>query len=306
MVTDDSIRELRELRDRHTELVDRLRAWTRTGGPIEASWALATQRLQRELHLAQCRAARRIFVSGQESSGPAAHCLGAFLVRREQVRRRGGSAVGVERAEYQRRHLEELRACRRVGGFQRFGDVDMAFVCDFCDGHLVWGDVERVPSAPTTHDSSPSPWPAPPVDGPSPPTSPTDNANTSTAYFGAAAAAAGGAAGVTHQQPQQLQQESWQATTYSMTRHREKQVVFAPLAIANHVPPHPGDWLARLTCPFCEDEAARPVDVDEDDEAWRPGDAVFEDLEALQEHLEWYHVPRAASGKGVADSCAVM
>lgn len=143
--------------------------------------------------------------------------------------------------------------CTKVGGFERFGDEDIAFVCDFCDGHLVWEDLESVPTR--TAPEAPNP----PASQPSPPTT----------------------------NPQ------WQATGTSLSGPRQKPVVFAPLAVASHMAPLHGDWQARLLCPFCEEAAQQPRDEDDDEEAYRP-DHEFEDVAALQEHLEWQHTAAAA------------
>ncbi|CAN8096057.1 unnamed protein product [Discula destructiva] len=44
--------------------------------------------------------------------------------------------------------LEDLvPACNKVGHFERFGEGDVAFVCDFCDGFIVWEDLARLPSS---------------------------------------------------------------------------------------------------------------------------------------------------------------
>lgn len=264
---DDSLVELRDLRDRHAEHVECLRSWSRSGGPIDPTWVRTTQTLQRELHCAQCRAARRVFASVQESSN---RCLGAFLVHRKQREWSTTQPAGIEEAAYQSRYLEELRMCGRVGSFQRFGDSDIAFVCDFCDGHLVWEDLERMPPARTTHDD-PATWPT------------------------TAPALPGG-----RQRPQ------WQATGFSQSAHESKQVVFAPVAIANHGAPQPGDWQARLLCPYCEEEAAQPLDEDDEEGIWHP-DRSFDDVAALQEHFEWQH---PAAGKGSSSSgnsgCRIM
>ncbi len=251
MATDESIIELRALRERFTVIIQCLKEWSKTGGPIDPIWTRDTHRLQRELHLAQYRAAQRIFQAGQESS---ARCLGAFLVRRKQRALSSRQLASVEESEYQRRFLEENRMCNQVGDFLRFGDVDLAFVCDFCDGHLVWEDLDKMPSVRTCQEDAT--W------------TPSQRAR---------------------QPPSRRCDTSWQALGFSKSKHEEKQVVFGPVAIANHVAPHPGDWQARITCPFCEDMADEPRDADDEEEPWRP-DATFDDMTAFQEHLEWQHV----------------
>ncbi|WP_254558075.1 hypothetical protein, partial [Salmonella enterica] len=53
--------------------------------------------------------------------------------------------------------IEEVVACNTIGKFERFGDRDIAVVCDFCDGHLVWEDIESIPSVRGAIDASASP-----------------------------------------------------------------------------------------------------------------------------------------------------
>ena len=264
--SDASLEELRALRDKFHTHIDCLRDWSRSGGPIDPTWVRDTHILQRDLHLAQYRAARRIFASGQESTS---RCLGAFLVHRKQRDWATRQVAGVEEGAYQKRYLEELRACNRVGSFQRFGDEDIAFVCDFCDGHLIWEDLDRMPSVRTAHEDAT--WPA----APAAPVSPTSG------------------------NPQ------WQATGFSHSKHEEKQVVFAPEAIANHIAPHPGDWQARLLCPICETEAAKPQDQDDEEYIWRP-DNIYDDLPAFQEHLEWQHTTATTIPAPTASNCILM
>lgn len=74
----------------------------------------------------------------------------------------------------------------------------------------------------------------------------------------------------------------------SIAAQQEKDVVFAPLVIANHFVPRPGDWQARITCPFCEELAEQPQEDDDGEDQYRP-DYEFDDVAALQEHLEWQH-----------------
>jgi hypothetical protein len=241
----------------HTE---NLRDWTKAGGPIDPTWTRDLQILQKDLHRSQCRAARRVFTSGQESSS---RCLGAYLVQRTQ-RHAALSAASTtdtlrEETEQSRRYLAELLACNKVGTFQRFGEDDIAFVCDFCDGHIVWEDLNRMPNARTTQMA---------------------NVPTNTT------------------------QPDWQATGQSRLRSEPKQVVFAPVAIANHSAPLLGDWQAKLQCPFCEADAERPQDEDDEEYVWKP-ENEYEDLVALQDHLEWQHAGQQNGSQG-ASNCSVM
>ena len=88
----------------------------------------------------------------------------------------------------------------------------------------------------------------------------------------------------------------WQAMGTSRSTGERKHVIYGPIAIANHIPPHRLDWRASLTCPICEEEVEQPRDKDDEEEIYRP-DEQFEDIAALQEHLEWQH-----SGKTLTDS----
>jgi hypothetical protein len=228
--------------------VSNFKEWARAGGPINPIWAKETADLKRELHRAQCRAARRIFESKQESS---TRCLGAFQVYRQQ--RAWTNRLNIEEGEYQLRHLEELVACNSVGKFERFADQDIAFVCDFCDGYIVWPDLEGMPSMRSADETATSPV------SPISPTTSTPN---------------------------------WQATGFSMAAREQKDVVFAPLAIANHIAPQGGDFVARLLCPFCEGVYSYAQGDDEMEEIrYAQDESGFEDLQALQEHLEWQHTP---------------
>ncbi|RCI07711.1 hypothetical protein L249_5711 [Ophiocordyceps polyrhachis-furcata BCC 54312] len=257
----ESLQELRMLRSRCRDLVFALKDWTRCGGPINPVWVVHTHSLQRDLHRAQCRAARRIFTSDRESS---ARCLGAFLLLR-----RGRTAAGVE----------------AVGTFERFSDEDVVFVCDFCDGHLVWHDVEAVPLLKTATTTTTSGSPTSISTTTTTTTTTTTNVTTAIPPL-----------------------PFWQTPALSTSSATPKTVISPLVAIANHVPPPLGDWLAPLLCPYCEDEARRPHDDDDDDEA----DAYravsideFDDLEALQLHFEAYH-PASSPVDAGGSSCLVM
>lgn len=172
-----------------------------------------------------------------------------------------------------RSSLEELvPVCNAVGRFQRLGggggsSHDAAFVCDFCEGHIVWPDLRSMPSART----------------PLPPTAVT---------------------GYPH----------WQAKGASAATEEDKTVVFAPVAIANHMPPEPGDWQARLICPYCEEDTYLDQGEDSSELRYVQDEKGFPDLEAFREHLEWYHtalpVPPisslASALPSAASSCRVM
>ncbi|KAI9149440.1 hypothetical protein HJFPF1_11493 [Paramyrothecium foliicola] len=244
----ESMEELKTLRTTFQSHVQDLKDWAKTGGPINPIWVRETKRLQTELHRAQCRAARRIFVSGQEET---IRCLGAFVVHRVQ-RSWSSLAAGVANGDYRKRYVDELLACKAVGSFERFGEHDIAFVCDFCDGHIVWEDLDSVPSARSADLAQAD------VRSPISPVSPIN------------------------------QSPYWQATGLSRTNNDEKQIIFAPVAIANHMVPLPGDWSARVICPYCEETGRQAQDADDDEDGYRP-DVEFEDIVALQEHLEWQH-----------------
>ncbi|PHH61724.1 hypothetical protein CDD81_8016 [Ophiocordyceps australis] len=265
----ESLEELRALRLRFKALVQGLRDWCRAGGPINPVWVRDTLALQRHLHRAQCRAARRIFSSATESSR---RCLGAFIVqqlqqqqqeqqqqsqrRQQRVNALEGGCEAMTRADDtgQQRLLhmvEGADGCARIGGFERFGDRDIAFICDFCDGHLIWEDLEAVPMPPAPSSQS----------------------------------------------------VPWQTTGLSLSEAQENKVICAPLVVANHVAPPPGDWQAGLLCPLCETEARQPQDEDDDDHVYH-AEYEFEDVAALQTHFEWQHMPGATLPS--AKSCRVM
>ncbi|KAF9881131.1 hypothetical protein CkaCkLH20_01281 [Colletotrichum karsti] len=259
-----SIDELRRLQTKFETHIENFKDWAKIGGPINPIWARETTELRRELHRAQCRAARRIFTAEQESSS---RCLGAFLVYRKQ--REWANRVIVTEEEYHRRHVEEVVACNTIGKFERFGDRDIAFICDFCDGHLVWEDLESIPARRAAQD--------------------TTNIPVS---------------------PSSTQLPHWQATAITNSNREPKTVVYAPLAIANHIAPYQGDWIARLECPYCEEAPYIEPGEDGEDEARNAQDeSGFEDLAAFQEHLEWQHttasIPAVSLPKAAKD-CVMM
>ncbi|KAF4984234.1 hypothetical protein FZEAL_522 [Fusarium zealandicum] len=260
----ESVEELRALRVQFVAHVENIREWGRSGGPINPIWVRETHHLQRKLHRSQCRAARRIYNSEKEASS---RCLGAFLVHRRQREWTTNRTVPDE-AEYMRRYREELRLCNVVGSFKRFGEHDIAFVCDYCDGHIIWEDIENMPSLRTFQEAAASPilTLSPTTDNP-----------------------------------------HWQATAFTLAGHQEKQVVFAPVAIANHVAPQHRDWLASLLCPYCEEDSTEPQEQYDEEDAYRP-ELGYEDMAAFQEHLEWQHTVTAPTSQVQApsDNCLVM
>ncbi|SPO00709.1 uncharacterized protein DNG_03457 [Cephalotrichum gorgonifer] len=283
----ESIAELESLHARFNLHIQNLRNWAAAGGAVNPVWAAETAHLRRLLHRAQCRAAARIFALGRESEP---RCLGAFLVYRKQRAWAGGGGGGPDAAtgggggEYGRRQLEELVACNAVGKFERFGDQDVAFVCDFCDGYLVWEDLESMPSLRSVDDRAlaradpASPGGQQQQEPPAPPPA---------------------GEGVEH----------WQATGFALSTREEKSVVFAPLAIGNHVAPAPGQWRARVACPFCEDRYVLAQGDDEMEQIrYGHDENTFEDLAAFQGHLEWQHtaLPRPALLPSARESCTVM
>ncbi|KAK4241258.1 hypothetical protein C8A03DRAFT_30603 [Achaetomium macrosporum] len=326
--TPESLQELSSLLTKFEFHAQNFKDWARHGGPINPVWARETVQLRRDLHRAQCRAARRIFATVQDGD----RCLGAFQVYRQQKRneadrqrrqrdkeelppwqreqqqqqqqQRGSDGqVGVVEDEEdavaasrqpggeglssmgellasmsppraggskRRGSLEELvPRCNAVGRFQRLegGSQDAAFVCDFCDGYIVWPDLRSMPSERM----------------PLPPTA---------------------VSGYPH----------WQANGISAETGEEKTVVFAPLAIANHMPPEPGDWQAALMCPYCEEDTYLDEGEDSSELKYVQDEKGFPDLEAFRAHLEWYHtampVPPlsalASKLPSAASNCRVM
>jgi len=193
--------------------------------------------------------------------------------------------------EYQRQRYEELVLCNTVGKFERFGERHIAFVCDYCDGYIVWEDLETMPSIRTVDEAlalgrnrtsvvgSPGP------DG----LAPLLLRRTSTSVT------------VQHQQPPTPPAAGiahWQATGFAVSTREEKSIVFAPLAIANHLAPETGEWNTRMLCPFCDDDyaqaqgqGAETTADDEDAVKWAPDERGYEDLNKFREHLEWQHTP---------------
>ncbi|ORY71168.1 uncharacterized protein BCR38DRAFT_330556 [Pseudomassariella vexata] len=250
----ESLEDLRLLCTRFELHMQNFKDWARTGGPINPVWARETIELRRELHRAQCRAARRIFNAEQETT---TRCLGAFQVFRVQR--------SPEKA--QQRNLEELMMSNKVGKFERFGEHGIAFVCDFCDGYMVWDDLREMPShrKPTT-----TPDGLEPMSGTS--TTPAT-------------------------------QDTWQATGFSASDGTEKPIVFAPVVIANHMPPVPGEWQARILCPYCDEYYEYEQGDDEMERVkWNQDEDGFEDMAAFKEHLEWSHVGIVPS----TTNCSVM
>ncbi|KAL2178916.1 uncharacterized protein P884DRAFT_239295 [Thermothelomyces heterothallicus CBS 202.75] len=334
--TPESLQTLRNLLDRFQSLTQNLRDWVRHGGPINPVWARETAQLRRALHRAQRRAAGRIFAAVQQDPDEGgARCLGAARVYRQQKRnqaerarrpawqqqqhqhggqqrgRTGGrSHEGMEATRRpadlvghggfagsgyddggadvvgevgsssgggggggvvlgRRGSLEELvPSCNAIGRFRLFGEDsrDAAFVCDYCDGFIVWPDLQSIPSERS----------------PLPPTA---------------------VSGYPH----------WQAKGISAESGEEKQVVFPPVAIANHMPPEPGDFRAGLICPYCEEATYLDEGEDSSDVKYVQDEKGMPDLEAFREHLEWYHtalpvppISSLTSALPSASNCTVM
>ncbi|KAI1648103.1 uncharacterized protein F4817DRAFT_73022 [Daldinia loculata] len=280
---DESLEDLRILCTRFELHTQTFKDWVRHGGSIDLSWAHETTALRRELHRAQCRAARRIHSAQQiETSAESVRCLGALQVYRVQK----GRDVRVE---------DERAACAQAGRFERYAERDVAFVCDFCDGFLVWEDLRAVP---TTRITQPPPRNE---DLPAPVTSNTTRA---------------GETGDSNNNnnknksnnPSDGDNETnpatanWQARGIALSNGEQKTIVFAPVAVANHVPPEVGEWRSRILCPHC-DEYYYEEQGDGDMERVRYTQGRgFESVAAFQEHLEWSHASMVPS----ASSCGVM
>lgn len=287
---------------------------------------IETTQLKRELHRAQCRAVRRIHSTYQQTR---ARCIGAQHVYKIQQRHKQQQQqpdLG-DRQQKEQQRLEETAACNQTGAFERFGDTDVAFVCDFCDGHIVWEDLREMPATRTfLDDLSTSQGPgggeeleqmsATVVGHLAPPG--MWSKETMPFSTGIAIDSVGSnkskapASGAPQLPPVDIRDDSyasaqrqWQALGYSKTKGSEKPIVFAPLAIANHIPPEGmGEWQAGLLCPFCDDYYyVEQGDPDADKIKYIQNENGFEGMNALKEHLEWYHAPMVSSG---SSSCVVM
>ncbi len=234
--------------------------------------------------------------------------------------------------------LEDLVPdCNAIGTFERFGDHDIAFICDYCDGHVVWEDIQRLPTTrvpPAAVSSadmarSSSGLSGPPVvssgSGPDP-------SSSSASYLPFVVPRHGGGSSMPPTplpfrrpsphlaQPSTASSASvpdgddgddgyprWQASTVAMSdASKARTIVFAPLAIANHLPPMAGGWEARLWCPYCDDYVY--FDSAEGDQTKYAQDEYgFASLAEFQDHLEWHHsaLPMPAL-PAKPSSCAVM
>ncbi|KAK0651935.1 hypothetical protein B0T16DRAFT_454350 [Cercophora newfieldiana] len=313
--TIESLVELQQLQLKFTAHAQNFKDWVRQGGPINPVWARETNTLKRELHRAQCRAARRIFAAEQEEP----RCLGAFQVHRQQRRnererrrrqleqaslppwqqqheravedeaaRQRGEVPGHDAAR--RTSLEELvPVCNAVGRFERLGG-DAAFLCDFCDGFLVWPDLLRIPSTRT----------------PLPPGSTYPNWQATGLTSGTAEDGQVGERGyvVSDADPE----TGGTAGSRNTSVGKEKQVVFPPLAIANHLPPEVNDWRARILCPYCDEYTYvdQGGDGGADDVKYTQDEKGFPDVEAFREHLEWYHTALPISLPTSTSNCRIM
>ncbi|KAI1489447.1 hypothetical protein F5X96DRAFT_641082 [Biscogniauxia mediterranea] len=335
----ESLEDLRALCTRFEMHSQTFKEWARAGGPINASWAQDTLALKRDLHRAQCRAARRIYDdAGQATLSMRTRCLGAqqvFRVQQQLASPGGGGGGGFDSATLSRTtsnktatpsakdqlgpvqfhygSLEELAACNAMGKFERFGEQDIAFVCDFCDGYLVWEDLREMPSHPTvppplrrrsTTASSPKPTDS---DLYSPDSNASSNSNSSSSSS-----------------TTDSNTTNWQATGFALSDGAEKSIVFAPVAIANHLPPDPTPaapvgagflsvpgipedtqwWQSRLLCPLCDEYYYEEQgEADMERVRYAQDERGFASVAALREHLEWSHAPLLAPSAG---GCAVM
>lgn len=105
----------------------------------------------------------------------------------------------------------------------------------------------------------------------------------------------------------------WQAKGISAESGEEKQVVFPPVAIANHMPPLPGEYQTGLICPYCEEATYLDEGADSSEVRYDQEEKWFPDLEAFREHLEWYHtalpvppISSLTSALPSASKCSIM
>ncbi|KAI1332058.1 hypothetical protein F5Y16DRAFT_394759 [Xylariaceae sp. FL0255] len=143
----ESLEELQDLCTRFEQHAQNFKNWARSGGPIESEWAYKTRWLRRELHRAQCRAVRRIR-DDLDATSSRPRCLGALLVWRSQQMPQSLHNPPGHTPPPPPPPNGEIAACNATGVFQRLGhrNHDIAFVCDFCDGFMVWENLRSIPS----------------------------------------------------------------------------------------------------------------------------------------------------------------
>ncbi|KAI1169202.1 hypothetical protein F5B18DRAFT_594426 [Nemania serpens] len=353
----DSLDELRELCSRFQQHSQNLKYWVRAGGPIEPEWAAETRWLRRELHRAQCRAVRRIH-DDLEGSLSRPRCLGALIVWRSQQRQQSHPSQTQPQPEPQSQSLSpsprpqrrqpqrpergdsktttatttqttqpnsipagEIAACNSTGTFQRLGpgNRDIAFVCDFCDGFIVWEDLRSMPSTrqhtSISSASMPENWAATgfahprPHSGPSkhPPVPGEDSAVELQDRSGNAEA---GETTTTPTATTITAERELDTETEAELKGEEKTIIFPPVAITHHLPPEPGEWQAPLLCPLCEEYYYEEQgDDDMDRVRYTQDERGFESVALLQEHFEWSHaslIPSLANVAPKSPSCAIM
>ncbi|KAI1429572.1 hypothetical protein F5Y12DRAFT_412433 [Xylaria sp. FL1777] len=335
----DSLDELRELCSRFQEHSQNLKYWVRAGGPIEPEWPAETRWLRRELHRAQCRAVRRIH-DDLESSSSRPRCLGALIVWRRQQRQefhdshsqsqshpsqpphqrqqhsqRGTPAIPTASATQPNSIPSgEIAACNSTGIFQRLGpeNQDIAFVCDFCDGYLVWEDLRSMPSTRQHPATSPASivenWAATAFTNPRSHSHPSKYPSTSgpdsdvELEDGSSNPKFGIIAGQTTTTTRELRTE-----TDAELKGEEKTIIFPPVAIANHLPPDLGEWQASLLCPLCDEYYYEEQGNDDMDRVrYMQDERGFETIAALQEHFEWTHANIIGNVAPTSSSCAIM
>lgn len=202
--------------------------------------------------------------------------------------------------------LEDLVPyCNVVGAFERFGDRDIAFICDFCDGHVVWEDVQRLPTtrippaaissttAPLSSSSTSTsylPFTAPKPTPSLPPTTPLPTFRRPSPQLSSTPQSTSSSLlSPPDDESGEDDYPRWQATTVAVSdASNPRTVVFAPLAIANHLPPMTGDWEARLWCPYC-DEYLYYDSAEGDQTKYAQDEHGFPSLADFQLHLEWHH-----------------
>ena len=214
--------------------------------------------------------------------------------------------------------------CNAVGTFERFGDRDIAFICDYCDGHIVWPDIQRLPTTRTppaaisastaataglSSSSSFSSHLPYPVTTNMPNAAPLSSLRRASPLppFATSSQAAAASYSMPVDSEDSDEYPRWQASTVAMSDpSTPRTVVFAPLAIANHLAPMVGDWEARLWCPYCDTYLY--YDSGEGDQTkYAQDENGFPSLTDFQLHLEWHHtalpIPPLPS---VPSTCSVM